>query len=96
MDTSSEIRSSINNILYYANKVQDLTKLQMEKDAETGLLLGIDTNVGSIRFECIGAIRTAAEWIQVYCENIESNLKTAESLDKELFSNSKEGEENER
>ena len=85
METAKEIRSSLQNIQYYSNRIKELTKLQMEKDVNTGHLLGIDTGAGTIRFDSIGTIQAAGEWIEVYCENIENNLKSAEAQDKKLL-----------
>ncbi len=84
MQTSKEIRSNLNNIKYYVNKLEELIKLQVEKDVETGHKLGINTEAGSKRFNSLGIMQGAAGWIGVYCDNFEANLKIAETQDKEL------------
>ena len=92
MQTSKEIRSNLNNIRYYAGKIQELIKLQFDTDCEAGNRLGIETGAGSKRFGSLGIIHTAAEWVKVYCENMEVNLKNAEAQDKELHALDKEEE----
>lgn len=84
MKTSSEIRSTLNNIKFYATEVEKLAKRQFDIDYETGEVLGINIEPGSMRFESLGAIMSASKWIEVYCENIESNLKYAEKFDGKL------------
>ena len=92
MQTSKEIRSNLNNIKYYVSKLEEFIKLQFEKDVETGHRLGINTSTGSVRFDSLGTMHSAAGWIKVYCENMEANLKTAEAQDKELQNFDEEGE----
>jgi hypothetical protein len=84
METSNEIRSIIKNIRYYTEKLQELTKIQFNKDFDTGTLLGINTGAGSTRFETVGAIHATAGRISLYCDNIEANLKSAETQDEKL------------
>lgn len=84
MQTSQEIRSNLNNIKYYAKKLQELTKFQFGKDVDAGHLLGINTSAGGVRFDSLGAMQTATEWINIYCDNIEANLKNAEAQDEKL------------
>ena len=84
MQTSKEIRSNLNNIKYYANELQRLIKLQFDTDCEAGNRLGVNTGAGNKRFLSLGIIHTASEWIKVYCDNIEANIKNAEMQDKEL------------
>ena len=93
METSNEIRSAIKNIRYYAEKIKELTKQQQQKDIDIGTIIGMQQDAGSRRFQAIGCISTAVEWIDVYCDNIESNLKGAESEDEKLrLPNEKEAE----
>lgn len=84
METGNEIRSAVRNIRYYCEKVQELSKAQFNRDFDMGKLTGMNPEPGSVRFDCLGIIRSAANWIGVYCENIEANVKYAEELDEKL------------
>jgi len=84
VETSNEIRSAVNNIRYYSKQIEELAKKQFERDFEIGQVTGMNSEPGSIRFECLGAIGAAAHWFGVYCDNIEANLKGAESQDQKL------------
>jgi len=95
VETSNEIRSTVKNIKYYASKLQELTKLQFEKDVDKGHLLGINIHAGSIRFDCLGAMKAAVDWIETYCENIEKNLQSAEKQDEKLRLPDEEEQESE-
>lgn len=82
MQTSQEIRNGLNNIRYYIKKLQELAKLQLEKDADVDLEM--NTKAGTIRFDCLGAMHTAMGQIGIYCDNIEYNLKSAEKQGEKL------------
>ena len=84
METGNEIRSAINNIRFYAKKIEELAKQQFDRDCEIAQITGINTEPGGIRFECLGCISTAANWMKLYCDNIETNVKSAEEQDQKL------------
>ena len=84
METASEIRSALNNIRFYSKKIEELAKQQFNRDFEIGQVTGMNPEPGTIRFDCLGAISTATNWIETYCENIEANVKGAESQDQKL------------
>jgi len=84
METGNEIRSAVKNIRYYSEKIQELSKQQFDKDCEMSELTGINTEPGSIRFDCLGTIAAATNWIGTYCDNIEANVKQAEGQDQKL------------
>lgn len=81
MKHSKEIQSAINSIRYYSERIHQLTKTQFEEDAS---LDSINTQVGTKRFNSLGAINSGAEWVNTYCDNMEVNLKIAEAQDKLL------------
>ncbi len=85
METANEIKGAISNIQYYGEEVRKLARKQMDKDVALGHQLGIDTSAGSVRFNSIGAMDTAAEMIGIYCQNILANIEAAEKQDKLLF-----------
>lgn len=93
MQTASEIQSNLKNIRYYSEKIAELAKQQMDMDFTRGLEIGINSGLGSIRFDCMGAIQSACKMIEVYCDNITVNLNTAISQDKVLHTEEEEGEE---
>ncbi len=94
MDTGNELRSAVKNIRYYSEKVKELAKLQLDKDFTVGTILGINTDIGSTRFENLGAMHSAADWLETYCDNIEANLVNAEKQDDKLRLPNEKGEEN--
>lgn len=81
MQTANEIKSAADNIRYYSQRINELVRQQIELDVRTG---DINAQVGSIRFDCLGAIDSGASLINVYCHNIEANLKVATEQDKKL------------
>lgn len=86
MQVASEIESAVKNIRYYSQVIKDLSKKQFDMDCEQGQRLGINTNPGTVRFDSLGAIGAACEWIDSYCGNIENNLGSAVKQDKLLHS----------
>lgn len=86
MQTAQEITSNLNNLKYYSEKIASLVKTQFEEDYKRGQELGINTGPGSIRFDCMGAIKAACSLIDCYAENIAKNLETAIQQDKLLYS----------
>jgi hypothetical protein len=85
MQVAGEIQSATNNIKYYAQKIKDLVKQQFEADCKQGQKSGINTEPGSMRFECLGAITGACNYIDLCCTNIGINLVSAEKLEEKLF-----------
>lgn len=84
METANEIRNAVNNIRYYSKQINELAKKQFGRDFDIGVVVGIQTVPGSLRFDCLGAIGAATHWIETYCNNIEANIGQAEKLDNEL------------
>ena len=84
METANEIKSALKNIRYYSKQINELSKKQFERDFEIGHVTGMNPEPGSVRFDCLGAIGTATHWIETYCDNIEANVKGAESQDQKL------------
>ncbi len=84
MKTAEEIKNAVSNIQYYAKQIEELGRKQMAEDVALGQEIGINTNAGTIRFDNLGAIGAASEWISTYCLNILSNLEQAEKQDKLL------------
>ncbi len=84
METSSELKSAINNIRYYTEQIANLSKKQFNIDFEIGNKIGMNIEPGSKRFECLASVIAATDWIETYCQNIESNIKHAEELDGEI------------
>lgn len=85
MKTSKEIKNVVVNLQYYAKQVEELARKQMAEDVALGNELGINVNSGTLRFDCLGAIGSASNWIETYCQNILSNLAVAEEQDKVLY-----------
>ena len=84
MQTAQEIQSSLKNLRYYSDKIAESARQQFDLDFQKGQELGINAGPGSIRFDCMGAIISACEWINSYAENIAKNLETAIKQDKVL------------
>jgi hypothetical protein len=84
MEAAAEIRSALKNIRYYAEQIEALARRQFDRDMEIGLATGMNPEPGSVRFDCLGCIGAATKWIDTYCDNIESNVKHAESQDSKL------------
>jgi len=83
MRTANEIKNALENIKYYSSRIYELGKQQFDEDCQLG---DINSQVGSIRFDALGAIGASARWIDSYCASIEKNLTTAEKQDKVLQS----------
>lgn len=81
MQTANEIRSAVDNIRYYSQRINELVRQQIELDVR---LKDINAQVGSIRFDCLGAIDSGVALINVYCHGIEANLKVAVEQDRKL------------
>ncbi len=86
MQTANEIKSAVENIRYYNQRIKELSKKQLEMDCEQGNRIGINVQVGTIRFDCLGAVNAACSYLDIYCDNIQVNLKMAIEQDKLLYS----------
>ena len=84
METAAEIRSALKNIRYYAEQIYELSKKQFNRDFDIGTVTGMNPEPGTVRFDCLGSIGAATNWIGTYCDNIEVNVKHAEGLDQKL------------
>jgi len=85
MQTAQDITSCLKNIRYYSEKIAALSKQQLELDWTQGEQegkVGKYSMPNSIRFESLACIASACEWLDIYCSNIEANLRTAENQDK--------------
>ena len=85
MEVTAEIIGHLKNIRYYSDKIASLAALQYNNDYARGQKAGINTGPGTTRFEALACIITATDYQKVYCDNIESNVKTAEEQDKLLW-----------
>ena len=92
MQTAGDIKSAVNNIKYYTQKITELTKRQFDQDWSKGGETGINSAPGSTRFMALGAITGACNFINVCCANIETNLASAEELEKKLFAEEEDNE----
>jgi len=97
MKSGQEITANIKNIKYYAEKIYDLARKQMNEDEDWALKNGhgIDASSGSIRFEAMAAIITNTDELNVHCDSILTNLKAAEEQDKIMFAPEEKAEETE-
>ena len=96
METSNDIKSAINNIKYYTEQIKKLAQQQFDIDFETGNRIGMNIEPGSKRFDSLACVIAATDWIDTYCQNIESNIRHAEELDAVIRLKKKElGIENE-
>ena len=84
MQTATEITSNLRNLCFYSDKIAESAKKQFELDYIRGQELGINTNPGSIRYDCLGVIVEVCALIDCYCDNIDANLQTAIKQDKTL------------
>ena len=92
MQTATEIASNLKNLRYYSDKIAELAKKQLDLDFARAQEIGINSEPGSIRFDCLACIMSACTLIGIYCDNIDANLKHAISQDKVLHIE-EEGEE---
>jgi len=86
MQTAEEIKSAIKNMEYYANKVVQLANTQFDLDMtdyRLGEKMDKDVNVGSVRFNSIGAIVLSCTYIRTYFQNIIRNVDVVLELEKE-------------
>jgi len=92
MQTATEIASNLKNIRFYADKIAQLARQQLDADVKRGHEVGVNSGPGSVRFDSLGAIQSACTWIETYCHNIESNLNSAIKQDKVLHTDNAEQE----
>lgn len=81
MKTASEIKNALENIKYYNTKIKELSHQQFIEDNN---LSNINTQVGSLRFDALGAIGSCCAGIELYNLSIEKNLETAMKQDRLL------------
>jgi hypothetical protein len=77
METAEELSSTIKNIRYYANKINELTKEQFEKDLKTKDISVVDAPK---RLDLLSAMNGAAATIELCCVQLESNLEAAQKI----------------
>jgi len=87
MKTASEIKNALDSIKYYSDRIKKLSHDQFTEDCK---LNDINTQVGSIRFDALGAIGASCGWLDTYCLSIEKSLETAVKQDKVLHSEEEE------
>lgn len=84
MQKANEIRSNIENIKYYITEINKLCRQQYGLDIKRGEEIGVNVNPGTLRYDALAVICMDCELFDTYLQNIEANLKTAESQDKLL------------
>ena len=77
METAEELSSTIKNIRYYANKINELTKEQFDKDLKTKDISVVDAPK---RLDLLSAMNGAAATIELCCVQLESNLEAAQKI----------------
>ena len=85
MEITALANSHLKNIRYYADEISKLARKQFDTDEKALNEKGCSLDPASLRFNCLGAIDACTSWIKSYCGSIESNIKTAEKLDKEII-----------
>lgn len=85
MEKANDINNYVKNIKYYADKIREAARGQMEIDYRKAEQLGINIEHGALRFNALGIIESNCEWFNVYGDNVLANLKSAEKVDKELY-----------
>jgi len=85
MDSSTELRSNVNNMKYYLSKTDDLARQQLQKDMDSGKLTGINLGPTDVRLDALGIISTSCSWIETYLVCIENMIKRAEEQDAKLM-----------
>lgn len=81
MANLKEIEGMVKNINYYSQQIADICVQQTNEDGEK---TEMNVHAGSTRFTSLGLIISACSWLDVYCLNILSNLKTAQEQGKKL------------
>lgn len=76
MKTFDEIANNIDNIAYYANNIDRLTKEQFNEDCNKYEAVTDMTN----RLDLLGAIGGAVSKILLLCEQMKSNLQHAQEV----------------
>jgi len=89
MQTANEIQSAVKNIRYYSQRIKELAKKQFDTDFEQGQKIGVNAKSATMRFDCLGTIQAGCGRLEVYCSNIEANLKAAAEQDKLLYGEEK-------
>lgn len=81
MKTASEIRSALDNIKYYSQRIKELAREQFNFDLEH---FGMSNKSHDSRLNSLASIGSTTGWIDLYCDSIEADIKVAESHDKKL------------
>lgn len=76
MKTFEEIENAVTNIIYYADKINELAREQFNYDVEHCEMITEATN----RLDLLGAIGGAASKIKLLCEQMTSHLKHAQEV----------------
>jgi len=84
METSSEIKSAIANMKYYATEIDRLVKLQLDKDCSNEKYINTAELPTGIRYNSLGIINSSLGWIDTYLVCIENMVKKAEEQDEKL------------
>jgi hypothetical protein len=66
--TTSEIKTAVRNIRYYADKIYKLGKEQFESDVN-------NSSMSTEKYDALGAIGNSSKGIDTYCDGIEANLE---------------------
>lgn len=78
MKPTEEISSVLGNINYYVQRIEILTKKQLEIDLWNEKLkrkIEKDNQVGTVRFNCLGLIGENCEHLEKHCKDIGNCLK---------------------
>lgn len=86
MDISNESMQAIKNIRYYSERLKELARIQIDKDIQIGHIKGLEIDPSEKRFNALGIMETNSDWIDIYCNNIEANIKHAEEQDEKFIS----------
>lgn len=78
MKYGKEIRENIQCIRYYAGRVEELAKKQLDIDMENK---SVHPESATLRFDSLGTLSSANSMIGFQCSILEGNLKSAEGED---------------
>ncbi len=81
MKTASEIRSALDNIKYYSQRIKELAREQFNFDLE---YFDMSEEQTDKRLNSIAIISSTTNWIDLYCDNIIANIKITEEFDSKL------------
>ena len=78
MKVEAEIRNALDHIRCYTQRIRVLSAQQMDIDSS---YTEVNPDAATRRFRALGTIHTNVDWIDVYCDNIQSNLNHATAQD---------------